>query len=104
MSEVAEIQVFWPGNRIPVTALLDDPTPCRNPAWYEHPEQGHVAVIPNSFTQQFADVIDRTGAAGKFSIVPCPGAQGITLQRRGQWPREGAGRVGEAAVVTTVPL
>lgn len=76
MSEVAEIQVFWPGNRIPVTALLDDPTPCRNPAWYEHPEQGHVAVIPNSFTQQFADVIDRTGAAGKFSIVPCPGAQG----------------------------
>ncbi len=33
---------------------------------------------------------------------------GITLAKAGPvsvpWPREGAGRVGEAAVVTTVPL
>src|SRR4051794_9428101 len=73
---VMQIQVHWPENRVPVTVLLDDPTPCRNPAWYEHPEQGHVAVIPNSFTEGFADVIDRTGAAGKFTVIPCPGGQG----------------------------
>ena len=68
--------IRWPGNRVPVTVLLDDPTPCRNPAWYEFPDAGHVAVVPNSFTERFADLIDRTGAAGKFSVVPCPGAQG----------------------------
>src|SRR5437588_11101858 len=70
------MQIRWPGNRVPATVLLDDPTPCRNPAWYEYPEAGHVAAVPNSFTERFADLIDRTGAAGKFSVVPCPGAPG----------------------------
>jgi hypothetical protein len=70
------IQIQWPLGRVPVTILLDDPTPCRNPAWYEFPERGHVAVVPNSFTARFADMIERTGAAGKFSVIPCPGAQG----------------------------
>jgi hypothetical protein len=68
--------VLWAGNRRPVTVLLDDPTPCRNPAWHEFPDAGNVAVIPNSFTESFADLIDRTGAAGKFSVVPSPGARG----------------------------
>ncbi len=72
----AEARIHWPGLRLPVTVLLDDPTPCRNPAWYEFPDQGHEAVVPNRFTEEFADLIDRTGAAGKFSVVPCPGAQG----------------------------
>jgi len=72
----AQVQVQWAGERLPVTVLLDDPTPCRNPAWYEYPDQGNVAVVPNSFTERFCDLIDRTGAAGKFSVVPCPGAQG----------------------------
>jgi len=71
-----EGRVRWAGNRVPVTVLLDDPTPCRNPLWYEQPDAGHVAVIPNRFTEDFADLIDRTGAAGKFSVVPCPGARG----------------------------
>jgi len=70
------IQIHWPTGRIPVTLLLDDPTPCRNPAWYEFPDEGHAAVVPNGFTERFADLIERTGAAGKFSVVPCPGAQG----------------------------
>jgi hypothetical protein len=68
--------VLWAGNRRPVTVLLDDPTPCRNPAWHEFPDAGNVAVVPNNFTESFADLIDRTGAAGKFSVVPSPGAQG----------------------------
>ena len=71
-----EGRVRWAGNRVPVTVLLDDPTPCRNPLWYEQPDAGHVAVVPNRFTEDFADLIDRTGAAGKFSVVPCPGARG----------------------------
>jgi len=69
-------QIHWPATRVPVTVLLDDPTPCRNPAWYEFPDRGHVAVVPHRFTEEFAGLIDRTGAAGKFSVVPCPGAQG----------------------------
>jgi len=66
----------WAGDRVPITILLDDPTPCRNPMWYEQPDQGHVAVIPNAFTEKFADLVERTGAAGKFSVIPCPGARG----------------------------
>ena len=71
-----EGRVRWAGNRVPITILLDDPTPCRNPMWYEQPDQGHVAVVPNAFTEKFADLIERTGAAGKFSVIPCPGARG----------------------------
>lgn len=70
------IEVRWAGNRLPLTVLLDDPTPCRNPAWYEFPERGNVAEVPNRFTAEFAEIVERTGAAGKFSVVPCPGAQG----------------------------
>ena len=44
--------------------------------WYAYPNDGHDAVIPLGFVEHFAAMIDRTGAAGKFSIVPCPGAQG----------------------------
>ncbi len=69
-------RILWPGNRRPVMVLLDDPTPCRNPAWHEFPDQGQIAVVPNSFTERFADLIDRTGAAGKFSVIPSPGARG----------------------------
>src|SRR5579875_3020091 len=72
----AGIEVCWAGNRLPIMVLLDDPTPCRNPAWYEFPERGYVAEVPNRFAEDFADLIDRTGAAGKFSVIPCPGAQG----------------------------
>lgn len=70
------MHIHWPGNRLPVTVILDDPMPCRNPMWYMHPDDGHVAEVPNSFTERFVDVIARTGAAGKFSVVPCPGGQG----------------------------
>ena len=68
--------VLWPEGRIPISVLLDDCVPCRNPAWYEFPEQGHRADVPNGFVDQFAAMIARTGAAGKFSVVPCPGGQG----------------------------
>jgi hypothetical protein len=70
------LRILWPGGRVPVSVLLDDPTPGRNPMWYEYPDAGHTAEIPNSFTERFADVIERTGARGKFSVVPCPGGQG----------------------------
>lgn len=70
------VSVLWAGDRVPVMVLLDDPTPCRNPMWYEFPDAGHVAEVPNAFVERFADLIERTGAAGKFSVVPCPGACG----------------------------
>lgn len=78
MSEPAHtpIEFLWPNGRVPVSVLLDDPTPCRNPMWYEFPDAGHVAEIPNAFVERFADVIARAGARGKFSVVPCPGGQG----------------------------
>lgn len=70
------IRVLWARDQIPVTVLLDDAAPCRNPMWYERPTEGHVAEIPNGFAEEFADVAERTGAAGKFSVIPMPGAQG----------------------------
>jgi hypothetical protein len=75
-AEEDSLSILWPGGRVPVSVLLDDPTPCRNPMWYEFPDAGHVAEIPNAFTERFADVIKRTGARGKFSVIPCPGGQG----------------------------
>ncbi|HZS94603.1 MAG TPA: hypothetical protein VFA78_07390, partial [Chloroflexota bacterium] len=91
----SEPRILWPGNRRPVCVLLDDPTPCRNPAWHEFPEQGNVAVVPNSFTERFADLIDRTGAAGKFSVIPSPGAKGrIDQGLPGIAPDELAGFIG----------
>src|SRR5579884_981690 len=71
-----DIEILWPADRVPITVLLDDPLPGRNPLWYENPAAGHAREIPNAFVERFADVIDRTGAAGKFSVIPCPGATG----------------------------
>jgi hypothetical protein len=71
-----DIEFRWFGNRIPVTVLIDDPIPARNPAWYEFPEEGHVGPVPHAFTERFADEMERVGAAGKFSVIPCPGARG----------------------------
>lgn len=70
------VRTLWPGNQVPISILLDDPTPCRNPMWYEFPDDGHEAVVPLAFAARFADMCERTGAAGKFSLVPCPGAEG----------------------------
>lgn len=83
-----EIQVLWAGNRVPVAILLDDAMPCRNPMWYEFPDQGHVAEVPNRFTESFIEMIERTGVTGKFSVVPCPGAQGRVDERMPGVPEE----------------
>ncbi len=56
--------------------LVDDPVPCRNPMWYEFPDQGHVEEIPNGFAESFADLCEQYGVAGKFSVIPCPRAEG----------------------------
>src|SRR5579862_8287279 len=68
--------VLWPGDRVPVSCLLDDPAPCLNSLWFEPHDAGQVKDIPNSFASRFADVIERTGARGKFSVIPIPGGTG----------------------------
>ncbi|MDQ3856654.1 MAG: hypothetical protein M3281_09720, partial [Chloroflexota bacterium] len=73
---MTEVRLHWPGGQVPACLIVDDPTPCRNPAWYEFPKAGNVAVVPNRFAERFADLMDSEGVAGKFSVVPCPGAQG----------------------------
>src|SRR5437870_2065627 len=82
------LRVLWPGNRVPVAILVDDPTPCRNPMWYEYPDAGYQAVVPLSFLERFAAMSERTGATGKFSVVPCPGGQGRIDEGLPGIPRE----------------
>jgi hypothetical protein len=76
MSESRAGEILWPGDRVPVCCLLDDPAPCLNSIYFEKHEAGKVKEIPNSFAARFADVIERTGARGKFSVVPVPGGTG----------------------------
>jgi len=70
------LRIFWPRQKIPAVLLVDDPVPCRNPAWYEFPYDGHEPVVPISFLEAFADLLDQYDVKGKFSLIPCPGATG----------------------------
>ncbi len=60
---------------VPIALIVDDGAPV-NPAYWLHPDQRHVELIPNSVVRDFADVCGRYGAAGKFSVLPMPSQLG----------------------------
>lgn len=67
----------WPGLRLPLYFIVDDPAPCINLAFYEQYWQpGHVRDVPNTFTSAWADVVEEFGVRGKFSVLPIPAAIG----------------------------
>ena len=66
----------WPQLRLPIFFIVDDPAPCLNLAFYEQYFEDHVRDVPNSFTEQWADVIEEFGVRGKFSVLPIPAGIG----------------------------
>ncbi len=67
-----DVRVENPELRLPVTFLLDDPAPLRNPMFYQRAMRDYVEEVPNSFVTAFAEVVERTGMRGKFSLLPYP--------------------------------
>ena len=68
--------------KMPISLIIDDPAP-RVFVYYEHADthftkDGRPLLdeVPNSFLNDFCDVIERYGIKGKFSVVPMPGGRG----------------------------
>jgi len=73
---------------VPISLIIDDPAPLINVFWWhaaeaqrtDHPvlTTGEPVArdIPLDFMQAFADVIERRGIRGKFSVLPYPAGLG----------------------------
>jgi hypothetical protein len=83
--------------RVPISLLLDDCAPavhvyaahCRDVHHRTTTKDGRPLLewVPNSLLDDFADVVERRGIKGKFSIVPNPGGQGDIPDRVQGVPR-----------------
>jgi len=71
-----EISVHWPGGRVPASLIVDDPMPGLNPMIDHEPGYPHRRSIPNDVLRRFADLSERHGIQGKFSVLPWPLALG----------------------------
>lgn len=67
-----DVRIENPGMQVPATFLLDDPAPLRNPMFYQRAMRDYVEEVPNSFATAFAEMVERTGMRGKFSLLPYP--------------------------------
>ncbi len=81
---VLDLRIEHAHRQIPVALLVDDPAPCVNP-YYHHRRlrqptgelrlasgEAIVPTIPLAFLHDFADVVERHGLRGKFSVLPYP--------------------------------
>lgn len=75
-TENLEIAVRWPGGRVPMSLIVDDPMPGLNPMIDHEPGAPHRAEVPNAVLRRFAALAERHGLQGKFSVVPWPLARG----------------------------
>jgi hypothetical protein len=56
---------------IPISLIVDDGAPV-NPLYCTHPAIKTRLLVPNSFTEEFADFCVEHGVRGKFSVLPMP--------------------------------
>ena len=73
---------------VPIALMVDDPAPLINVYWWhaaEHQQTNHpvlgsgepvVKAVPADFLDRFAEVIERRGMRGKFSVLPYPAGLG----------------------------
>ncbi|MBA3945492.1 MAG: hypothetical protein H0X37_13115 [Herpetosiphonaceae bacterium] len=79
------IRIEKPRLGVPVTLIVDDPTPCINPLYYYRLQvdgknyEQHVQSIPFDFMHHFVAVCKLRGIRGKFSILPYPAGLGSIL-------------------------
>jgi hypothetical protein len=84
MSHAANVTFSWrdlpavgasiehPRLRQPISFIIDDPMPGYNPAYFHSGFRNGPERIPPTLVDDFADLLERTGMRGKFSIVPIP--------------------------------
>lgn len=72
--------------------IIDDPAPCINVYWWHVAERqktdkptltsGEPVVrdVPVEFAVELAEVLQRRGIKGKFSVLPCPAGLGSITQ------------------------
>ena len=83
------IQIEKPRLGVPVSLIVDDPTPCVNPLYYFRVQVDHEAstphepTIPLDFLEQFIAVSHAHGIRGKWSVIPYPAGLGSIVDA---WP------------------
>ena len=83
------VEVINPGNRVPISFIIDDSTALVNLAYYGIPQFKEVfpkkylqdwrklpQEIPDSFVLEFLEWCDSHGVKGKYSMVPYPACTG----------------------------
>lgn len=79
------IHVEKPRLGLPVSLIIDDSVPCLNALYYfrlqvnREEYEGHERLIPLDFLKQFADVCQKWGIRGKFTVLPYPAGLGTIL-------------------------
>ncbi|MBQ8249114.1 MAG: hypothetical protein IJY93_04430 [Clostridia bacterium] len=80
--------------KVPISLQIDDPAPIIS-VYHEHATVSTttdgrpiIPTFPNSFLDNFCDVIEKHGIKGKFSIVPMPGNKGDIVNGLEGVPRE----------------
>jgi len=62
-------------SRVPAALMIDDGAPVNLMHWH-CPWEAHERLIPNRLAKEFAELCERHGVMGKFSVVPMPAALG----------------------------
>jgi hypothetical protein len=79
--------VEHPNLRVPISLVVDDPTPCINPLWYfrhqvdSQAEPVYPRTIPLSFMEDWCQWVSDSGVCGDFTILPYPAGLGRIDQR-----------------------
>ncbi len=71
--------------KVPISFLVDDPAPGVSVYYFHYIHGGNpvtedgrplLKMYPNSFLNDFCDIVERWGMKGKFSVIPMPANQG----------------------------
>lgn len=68
--------------KVPISLIIDDPAPMISVYYtHHHPpftDDGRplAEYFPNSFLEEFCDIVEQNDIKGKFSVVPMPGNRG----------------------------
>ena len=67
-----DLQVEHPLLRLPISLIVDDPTPGYNPAYFHSGFRNGPMHTPRELVDRFADLVETTRIRGKFSVIPYP--------------------------------
>jgi hypothetical protein len=67
-----DVRVEHPLLRQPISLIIDDPAPDYNPAYFHLGFRHGPMHTGRALVDRFADLVESTGARGKFSVIPYP--------------------------------